>query len=102
MGLWLLGPDRDWGGCSWPFCQVLHLHYVRSPFAAAVCEGQLYWSDRKPWSVQQVDKTTGKNRTVVLKRRGQPHGLQVLIWESPEPCYVSSAGAPTLHDPAVF
>ncbi|KAK2541678.1 hypothetical protein Q9233_000584 [Columba guinea] len=70
--------------------KVLHLHCVRSPFAAAVCEGQLYWSDRKPWSVQQVDKTTGKNRTVVLKRRGQPHGLQVmhpaLRPTAPNPC----------------
>ncbi|XP_065693645.2 uncharacterized protein [Patagioenas fasciata] len=70
--------------------KVLHLHCVRSPFAAAVCEGQLYWSDRKPWSVQQVNKTTGKNRTVVLKRRGQPHGLQVmhpaLRPMAPNPC----------------
>ncbi|XP_010131737.1 PREDICTED: very low-density lipoprotein receptor-like, partial [Buceros rhinoceros silvestris] len=45
--------------------KVLHLAWVRSPFAAAVCEGQLYWSERKTWSVQQVDKASGKNRTVM-------------------------------------
>ncbi|POI34428.1 hypothetical protein CIB84_001817 [Bambusicola thoracicus] len=56
--------------------KVLQLRWVQSPFAAAVCEGQLYWSERKAWSVQQVDKATGKNRTVLLKRHGQPHGLQ--------------------------
>ncbi|NXY26379.1 LRP2 protein, partial [Atrichornis clamosus] len=60
--------------------KVLKLGWVRSPFAAAVCEGQLYWSERKTWSVQQVDKASGKNRTVLLKRHGQPHGLQVPIW----------------------
>ncbi|KFO88091.1 Low-density lipoprotein receptor-related protein 2, partial [Buceros rhinoceros silvestris] len=48
--------------------KVLHLAWVRSPFAAAVCEGQLYWSERKTWSVQQVDKASGKNRTVLLQR----------------------------------
>ncbi|XP_009994277.1 PREDICTED: low-density lipoprotein receptor-related protein 2-like [Chaetura pelagica] len=58
--------------------KVLQLGWVQSPFAAAVCEGQLYWSERKVWSVQQVDKTSGKNRTVLLKRHGQPHGLQVV------------------------
>ncbi|PKU45899.1 hypothetical protein llap_3781 [Limosa lapponica baueri] len=70
--------------------KVLQLGWVRSPFAAAVCEGQLYWSERKAWSVQQVDKDSGKNRTVLLKRHGQPHGLQVmhpaLRPVSPNPC----------------
>ncbi|NXN57781.1 LRP2 protein, partial [Rynchops niger] len=66
--------------------KVLQLGWVRSPFAAAVCEGQLYWSERKAWSVQQVDKTSGKNRTVLLKRHGQPHGLQVSTWRSPKLC----------------
>ncbi|NWR61042.1 VLDLR protein, partial [Bucorvus abyssinicus] len=81
--------------------KVLHLAWVQSPFAAAVCEGQLYWSERKTWSVQQVDKSSGKNRTVLLKRHGQPHGLQVPTWGSPEPCCASSAGPPTLHGPAI-
>ncbi|KFQ33228.1 Low-density lipoprotein receptor-related protein 2, partial [Merops nubicus] len=45
--------------------KVLQLGWVQSPFAAAVWEGQLYWSERKTWSVQQVDKTSGKNRTVL-------------------------------------
>ncbi|XP_050752686.1 low-density lipoprotein receptor-related protein 2-like [Gymnogyps californianus] len=70
--------------------KVLQLGWVRSPFAAAVCEGQLYWSERKSWSVQQVDKASGKNRTVLLKRHGQPHGLQVmhpaLRPVAPNPC----------------
>ncbi|KFV85848.1 Low-density lipoprotein receptor-related protein 4, partial [Struthio camelus australis] len=58
--------------------KVLQLSWVQSPFAAAICEGELYWSERKAWMVQRVDKATGKNRTVLLKRRGQPHGLQAL------------------------
>ncbi|RMC13904.1 hypothetical protein DUI87_08987 [Hirundo rustica rustica] len=70
--------------------KVLKLPWVRNPFAAAVCEGQLYWSERKTWSVQQVDKASGKNRTVLLKRHGQPHGLQVmhpaLRPAGPNPC----------------
>ncbi|NXE12744.1 LRP2 protein, partial [Lophotis ruficrista] len=66
--------------------KVLQLGWVRSPFAAAVCEGQLYWSEKKAWSVQQVDKASGKNRTVLLKRHGQPHGLQVPSLWSPKPC----------------
>uniref|UniRef100_A0A803YQ49 EGF-like domain-containing protein n=1 Tax=Meleagris gallopavo TaxID=9103 RepID=A0A803YQ49_MELGA len=70
--------------------KVLQLRWVQSPFAAAVCEDQLYWSERKAWSVQQVDKATGKNRTVLLKRHGQPHGLQVmhpaLRLAAPNPC----------------
>ncbi|NXK03691.1 LRP2 protein, partial [Herpetotheres cachinnans] len=77
--------------------KVLHLSWVQSPFAAAVCEGQLYWSERKAWSVQQVDKASGKNRTVLLKRHGQPHGLQVPTGGSPESCCSSSAGAHTLR-----
>ncbi|XP_010152379.1 PREDICTED: low-density lipoprotein receptor-related protein 2-like, partial [Eurypyga helias] len=63
--------------------KVLQLGWVRSPFAAAVCEGQLYWSERKAWSVQQVDKASGKNRTMLLKRHGQPHGLQVYLKDLP-------------------
>ncbi|XP_032916716.1 low-density lipoprotein receptor-related protein 2-like isoform X3 [Catharus ustulatus] len=70
--------------------KVLKLRWVQSPFAAAVCEGQLYWSERKTWSVQQVDKASGKNRTVLLKRHGQPHGLQMmhpaLRPTAPNPC----------------
>ncbi|NXT96060.1 VLDLR protein, partial [Anhinga rufa] len=66
--------------------KVLQLGWVRSPFAAVVCEGELYWSERKAWSVQQVDKASGKNRAVLLKRHGQPHGLQVHTWGSPKPC----------------
>ncbi|NWY67288.1 LRP8 protein, partial [Erithacus rubecula] len=65
--------------------KVLKLRWVQSPFAAAVCEGQLYWSERKTWSVQQVDKASGKNRTVLLKRHGQPHGLKVPSWGAPNP-----------------
>ncbi|NXY56350.1 VLDLR protein, partial [Callaeas wilsoni] len=72
--------------------KVLKLRWVQSPFAAAVCEGQLYWSERKTWSVQQVDKASGKNRTMLLKRHGQPHGLQVPTWGAPNPalCLVAA------------
>ncbi|NXE18626.1 LRP2 protein, partial [Ardeotis kori] len=81
--------------------KVLQLGWVRSPFAAAVCEGQLYWSEKKAWSVQQVDKASGKNRTVLLKRHGQPHGLQVPSPRSPKPyctngCAKSNGGCAQL------
>lgn len=33
--------------------------------------------------MQQVDKASGKNRTMLLKRQGQPHGLQVPTWGAP-------------------
>ncbi|KFP91523.1 Low-density lipoprotein receptor-related protein 2, partial [Apaloderma vittatum] len=80
--------------------KVLRLGWVQSPFAAAVCEGQLYWSERKAWSVQKLDKTSGKNRTVLLKRHGQPHGLQVPSQGIPEHCCTIFFGAPTLHGSA--
>ncbi|NXH54993.1 LRP2 protein, partial [Rhabdornis inornatus] len=78
--------------------KVLKLRWVQSPFAAAVCEGQLYWSERKTWSVQQVDKASGKNRTVLLKRHGQPHGLQVPSWGAPNTngCAKSNGGCAQL------
>ncbi|KFO60654.1 Low-density lipoprotein receptor-related protein 2, partial [Corvus brachyrhynchos] len=78
--------------------KVLKLRWVRSPFAAAVCEGQLYWSERKTWSVQQVDKASGKNRTVLHKQQGQPHGLQVPIWRAPNAngCARSNGGCAQL------
>ncbi|XP_009873173.1 PREDICTED: low-density lipoprotein receptor-related protein 2-like, partial [Apaloderma vittatum] len=75
--------------------KVLRLGWVQSPFAAAVCEGQLYWSERKAWSVQKLDKTSGKNRTVLLKRHGQPHGLQVYLKDLPRTA--GSQGLPALR-----
>lgn len=87
------GPSARVSSKGLSLLQVLQLGWVRSPFAAAVCEGQLYWSEGKTWSVQQVDKATGKNRTVLLKRHGQPHGLQVPTRGSPEPCCTRSTWA---------
>ncbi|NXM78876.1 LRP2 protein, partial [Serilophus lunatus] len=72
--------------------KVLKLGWIQSPFAAAVCEGQLYWSERKTWSVQRVDKASGKNRTVLFKRHGQPHGLQVSTWGAPNPAVPALLG----------
>ncbi|NXH20311.1 LRP2 protein, partial [Bucco capensis] len=72
--------------------KVLQLGWIRSPFAAVVCEGQLYWSEKKTWSVQQVDKASGKNRTVLLKRHGQPHGLQVPTWDAWNPAAPAPLG----------
>lgn len=46
--------------------------------------------------MQQVDKTSGKNRTVLLKRHGQPHGLQVPYWGVPN----SSVSALLISHPA--
>lgn len=42
--------------------------------------------------MQQVDKASGKNRTVLLKRHGQPHGLQVPTRGAPNPAVTALQG----------
>ncbi|CAM4656180.1 unnamed protein product [Lepidochelys kempii] len=70
--------------------KVFQLTQIKSPFSVAVFEDDTYWSDMKTRTVQKVDKKTGKNRTVLIKRHGQPYGLkimhEVLQPTAPNPC----------------
>ncbi|XP_050801434.1 very low-density lipoprotein receptor-like [Gopherus flavomarginatus] len=58
--------------------KVFQLSQIKSPFSVAVFEDDAYWSEMKTRTVQKVDKRTGKNRTVLIKRHGQPYGLKTL------------------------
>ncbi|RXM92490.1 Low-density lipoprotein receptor-related protein 6 [Acipenser ruthenus] len=49
-----------------------------SPFSLSVFEDVIYWSDTKMRTIQKANKDTGKNRTVLIKRLGQPFGLKVI------------------------
>ncbi|XP_039769300.1 low-density lipoprotein receptor-related protein 2-like isoform X2 [Ornithorhynchus anatinus] len=70
--------------------RVLQLDQIQSPYSLTVFENEIYWSDMKARAVQRVRSLTGKNRTVLLKRHGQPYGLkimhEVLQPKSPNPC----------------
>ncbi|XP_039076598.1 low-density lipoprotein receptor-related protein 2-like isoform X2 [Hyaena hyaena] len=69
---------------------MLQLTQIKSPFAVAVFEDAIFWSDTKTRTVQRVKKTTGKNRAVLIKRSEQPCGLkimhEVLQPKSSNPC----------------
>lgn len=56
---------------------MLQLTQIKNPFSVAVFEDKIFWSDLKTRTVQHVEKTTGKDRTVLIKRSGQPFGLKV-------------------------
>ncbi|XP_003224687.3 low-density lipoprotein receptor-related protein 1B [Anolis carolinensis] len=58
--------------------KVFDLPEIRSPFSLTVFEDDIYWSDMITRRVQKIDKRTGKNRTVIIKRHGQPYGLKVI------------------------
>lgn len=51
---------------------------IQSPFALSVFEDDIYWSEIKARTVQKMNKRTGKNLSVLIKRHGQPYGLKVL------------------------
>jgi hypothetical protein len=42
-----------------------------------VFEDEVFWSETKTRTVQHIEKMTGKNRAVLIKRSGQPYGLKV-------------------------
>lgn len=56
---------------------MLQLTQIKNPFSVAVFEDKIFWSDLKTRTIQRVEKTTGKDRTVLIKRSGQPFGLKV-------------------------
>nr|XP_028568727.1 prolow-density lipoprotein receptor-related protein 1-like [Podarcis muralis] len=70
--------------------KVFELTEIHSPFAVAVFEDYVYWSELKTRTVQRLHKRTGKNRSVLIKRHGQPYGLkilhEVLQPGAPNPC----------------
>ncbi|XP_060125080.1 low-density lipoprotein receptor-related protein 2-like [Zootoca vivipara] len=70
--------------------KVFELNEIHSPFAVTVFEDYVYWSEMKTRTVQRLHKRTGKDRSVLIKRHGQPYGLkilhEVLQPGAPNPC----------------
>ncbi|KAL8202830.1 UNVERIFIED_CONTAM: hypothetical protein K2H54_026446 [Gekko kuhli] len=57
--------------------KIFQLDQIHIPFSVTVFEGYVYWSEIKTRTVQKVNKKTGKNRAVLIKRHGQPYGLKL-------------------------
>uniref|UniRef100_A0A3B5LM11 Uncharacterized protein n=1 Tax=Xiphophorus couchianus TaxID=32473 RepID=A0A3B5LM11_9TELE len=57
---------------------IFQLKETTNPFSVAVFNDLLYWSDAKRRVVQAVDKLSGKNRQVILKRPGQPFAIKII------------------------
>ncbi|XP_047405620.1 prolow-density lipoprotein receptor-related protein 1-like [Sciurus carolinensis] len=57
---------------------MLQLTQIKNPFSVAVFEDEVFWSEMKTRTVQRVQKRTGKNRAVLIKRSGQPYGLKIM------------------------
>ncbi|XP_075056354.1 low-density lipoprotein receptor-related protein 2-like [Mixophyes fleayi] len=58
--------------------KVIQIENIQSPFALTVFEDEIYWSEIKTRTVQKMNKKTGKNASVLIKRHGQPYGLKVM------------------------
>ncbi|KAM4048930.1 low-density lipoprotein receptor-related protein 2-like [Anomaloglossus baeobatrachus] len=58
--------------------KVIQLKTIQSPFALAIFEDEIYWSEIKARTVQKISKKTGKNFSVLIKRHGQPYGIKVM------------------------
>ncbi|EGV96440.1 Low-density lipoprotein receptor-related protein 4 [Cricetulus griseus] len=58
---------------------MMQLTQIKSPFSVAVFEDELFWSDLKTRTIQRVEKITGKDRAVLIKRSGQPFGLKIYL-----------------------
>ncbi|XP_077334553.1 uncharacterized protein LOC143975874 [Lithobates pipiens] len=58
--------------------KVLQMKIIQSPFAITVFEDEIYWSEIKARTVQKINKKTGKDLSVLIKRHGQPYGLKVM------------------------
>ncbi|OBS65549.1 hypothetical protein A6R68_05911, partial [Neotoma lepida] len=54
---------------------MMQLTEIKNPFSVAVFEDEIFWSDLKTRTIQRVEKMTGKDRAVLIKRSGQPFGL---------------------------
>ena len=59
------------------FQQVILEGVVRHPYAVAVFENQLYWSDWHTHSIQVCNKFTGKNRHTIIKAKDYVYGIHV-------------------------
>nr|XP_019606113.1 PREDICTED: low-density lipoprotein receptor-related protein 1-like isoform X2 [Rhinolophus sinicus] len=57
---------------------TLQLTQIKSPFSVAVLEDEVFWSEMKTRTVQRMEKVTGKDRAVLLKRFEQPYGLKIM------------------------
>ncbi|MBN3319272.1 LRP4 protein, partial [Atractosteus spatula] len=58
--------------------KILQLTESPNPFSVVVFNNMIYWSDTKRRTIQKANKITGKNRSVFLKRLGQPFGLKII------------------------
>ncbi|XP_069832773.1 very low-density lipoprotein receptor-like isoform X2 [Dendropsophus ebraccatus] len=58
--------------------KVIQLKNIQSPFALTVFEDEIYWSEIKARTVQKINKKSGKNLSVLIKRHGQPYGLKMM------------------------
>ncbi|XP_049325048.1 low-density lipoprotein receptor-related protein 2 isoform X2 [Astyanax mexicanus] len=58
--------------------RFLQLTETSTPFSVAVFNDMVYWSDNRRRIIYGAHKTTGKNRTVILKRPGLPFGLKIV------------------------
>ncbi|KAM4836633.1 prolow-density lipoprotein receptor-related protein 1-like [Thomomys bottae] len=57
---------------------MIQLTQIRSPFAVAVFEDEVFWSEMKAGTVHRMEKMTGKGRAVLIKRSEQPYGLKIM------------------------
>ncbi|XP_057608840.1 prolow-density lipoprotein receptor-related protein 1-like isoform X4 [Chionomys nivalis] len=57
---------------------MLQLTQIKNPFSVAVFEDKIFWSDLKTRTIQHMEKMTGKDRTVLIKRSGQPFALKIM------------------------
>ncbi|XP_043576459.1 prolow-density lipoprotein receptor-related protein 1-like isoform X2 [Chiloscyllium plagiosum] len=57
--------------------KIFQLTHTRRPFAVALFEDEIFWTDVELRTVQKVDRL-GKNRIVLWKRNVQPYGLKVM------------------------
>ncbi|XP_012966153.2 prolow-density lipoprotein receptor-related protein 1 [Mesocricetus auratus] len=58
--------------------RMMQLTQIKSPFSVTVFEDGLFWSDLKTRTIQRMEKMTGKDRAVLIKRSGQPFGLKIM------------------------
>ncbi|XP_037115763.1 very low-density lipoprotein receptor [Syngnathus acus] len=58
--------------------RILQMKETANPFALAVFNDMLYWSDAERRVVQAAHKMTGKNVRVLLKRPRQPFSIKII------------------------
>nr|XP_033771431.1 low-density lipoprotein receptor-related protein 2-like [Geotrypetes seraphini] len=58
--------------------KLIQLKKIQRPFSLSVFEDDVYWSEMKARSVQKVNKKTGKNWTLFIRRHDQPYSLKIM------------------------